>query len=96
MNLVSWTKKKRGFYMSKLTYEDKKTLKLGNKEVILSGDSDGYLFVNNNQFQLHDFSVVNGYLHATGYVFCDVDCPTKAEDVLIKYANNTLNVVSFK
>ena len=23
MNLVSWTKEKRGFYMSKLTYEDK-------------------------------------------------------------------------
>ena len=32
MNPVSWTKQKRGFYMSKLTYEDKVNIYLERKK----------------------------------------------------------------
>ena len=49
--------------------------------------------INNNEYQMHDFKLVDGYLHASGHIFCglDGDCPDK--DLIIKYIDNTLIVV---
>lgn len=47
---------------------------------------------NDNEYQMHDFILVDGVLHASGHVFCglDGDCPDK--DLIIKYNNNEIIV----
>ena len=52
--------------------------------------------VSDSQYLLHDFKIKNGYLHADGYVFCGIDCPATAKDLLIKYIDNTLIVTEAK
>ena len=56
----------------------------------------GEIIPNNNNYQMHDFKIVDGYLHASGHVFCgpEGDCPDK--DLLIKYIDNTLIVTEAK
>lgn len=60
-------------------------------------DKNGYeIVVNNNQYQVHGFNIVNGYLHTKGHIFCGLggNCPDK--DLLIKYIDNTLIVIESK
>ena len=56
----------------------------------------GEIIPNNNQYQMHNFKIVDGYLHASGHIFCGLDgnCPDK--DLLIKYIDNTLIVTEVK
>ena len=56
----------------------------------------GEIIPNNNEYQMNSFKIVDGYLHASGHIFCglDGDCPDK--DLLIKYIDNTLIVVENK
>ena len=57
------------------------------------GEKDNGIIPNNNEYQMHDFKLVDGYLHASGHIFCGLDgnCPDK--DLIIKYIDNTLIVV---
>ena len=49
--------------------------------------------INNNQYQMHDFKIVDGYLHATGDTISHLDNNWQDKDLLIKYIDNTLIVV---
>lgn len=59
------------------------------------GDN-GEIVANNNSYQMMDFRINDGYLHASGHIFCglDGDCPNK--DLIIKYIDNTLIVTVAK
>ncbi len=54
---------------------------------------------NYNGYFADDFKIVNGYLHASGSIFCAdeengvVSDECKGKDLLVKYANNTLIVI---
>ena len=56
----------------------------------------GIIVPNNNEYQIGDFKIVDGYLHASGHIFCGLEgnCPDK--DLLIKYIDNTLIVAEAK
>ena len=58
---------------------------------------NGEVVVNNNNSQMDNFRLVNGYLHADGgEVYYDQDLGIKEEDLIIKFIDNTLIVVPAK
>lgn len=58
----------------------------GEKIQFVQGEKDE-IGINNNRYQMHDFKIVNGYLHAKSTNY-------DSEDLIIKYIDNTLIVVS--
>lgn len=58
----------------------------------------GEIGVNNGEFTMQNFKVVNGYLHALGgkIVFGGYDLGVDMEDLLIKFSDNTLIVTYAK
>lgn len=48
---------------------------------------------NNNEYQMQDFKLVDGYVRATGHVFCGPECAATNENLVIKYIDNTLIVI---
>lgn len=48
---------------------------------------------NDNEYQMQDFKLVDGYVRATGHVFCGLDCNIINENLVIKYIDNTLIVI---
>lgn len=57
---------------------------------------NGAILVNDNDYQMMNFKLNNGYLHASGHIFCglDGDCPDK--DLIIKLEGNVLTVEPFE
>lgn len=57
---------------------------------------NGAIVVNDNDYQMMNFKLNNGYLHASGHIFCglDGDCPDK--DLIIKLEGNVLTVEPFE
>lgn len=53
----------------------------------------GEVGTNDNEYQMHDFKLVDGYLHASGHFFCGLDGNCTDKDLIIKYIDNTLIVV---
>ncbi len=76
-----------------ITYAIDKT---GAPLSINSNSNDDPTGEKNGEYQMHDFKIVDGYLHASGHVFCglDGDCPDK--DLLIKFIDNALIVTEAK
>lgn len=54
------------------------------------------IVVNDNGYQMHDFRIEDGYLHATGHVFLGLVDDNPDKDLLIKYIDNTLIVTEAK
>ena len=54
------------------------------------------IVVNDNGYQMHDFRIEDGYLHATGHVFRGLVDDNPDKDLLIKYIDNTLIVTEAK
>ena len=48
---------------------------------------------NNNEYQMQDFKLVDGYVRATGHVFCGLECDATDKNLVIKYIDNTLIVI---
>lgn len=48
---------------------------------------------NDNDYQMHDFKIVDGSVYASGHIFCELDgdCPDK--ELVIKFENNTVDVI---
>lgn len=57
---------------------------------------NGAIVVNDNDYQMMNFKLNNGYLQASGHIFCglDGDCPDK--DLIIKLEGNVLTVEPFE
>ena len=64
--------------------------------IVYAISKNGEIVPNNNEYQIGDFKIVDGYLHASGHIFCgpEGNCPDK--DLLIKYIDNTLIVTEAK
>lgn len=55
-------------------------------------NENGEVVVNNNEYQMNSFKILDGNLHASGHIFCGLDGYCPDQDLLIKYENNTLIV----
>ncbi len=54
------------------------------------------IVINDNGYQMHGFKIVDGYLHATGHIFCGLECDISDKELVIKYIDNTLIVTEAK
>ena len=54
------------------------------------------IVVNGNGYQMHDFKIVDGYIHATGHVFRGLVDDNPDKDLIIKFLDNTLIVTEAK
>lgn len=65
--------------------------------IVYAIDENGKeIVINDNGYQMHGFKIVDGYLHATGHIFCGLECDNSDKELVIKYIDNTLIVTEAK
>lgn len=65
---------------------------VAEKIVFVQGEN-GKIGFNNNEYQMHNFKLTDGYIKTSGHIFCGLECDTTDKNLVIKYIDNTLIVI---
>jgi len=60
--------------------------------IVYAIGENGKIGINNDDYQMNNFRIEDGYLYAEGHVFCGLDEECSDKKLIIKYIDNTLIV----